>query len=256
MKKIFVFLATLFSLSSNAQVTYVNVTLNNGETIEYKVNAIKEITFFIDDNTSTTDGVHEWVDLGLPSHTKWATSNIGANNPEEYGNYYAWGELRTRSSYTWTTYRFSNDDGTLLRKYNTDLECGHPDNLTELTADDDVAFQEWGEGWTMPTASQIKELIAECEWEWTSINGIMGCIVRSKKNSNSIFLPAAGRKSDTKIKDDTVLGFYWSKSMFSLGENHTWMPKYASALKVYTLGAVHVDYSRCYGISVRAVRTK
>lgn len=153
---------------------------------------------------------HEYVDLGLPSGTLWATSNVGANSPEEDGDYFAWGETSTKSLYDWSTYKYSNGSNTTITKYCTLDEYGTVDNKTQLELIDDAAFMNWGENWCMPTIEQWKELVDECIWIWESKDGKNGYIVESKTNDNSIFLPASGWIRGNTYVDRNDRGCYWS----------------------------------------------
>ena len=141
---------------------------------------------------------HEYVDLGLS--VKWATCNVGAENPEDYGDYYAWGEISSKSTYTWMNYRFrdSGESFMTLRfsKYYPEIEPG-PDGNTTLEPSDDVANHEWGGNWRMPTKQEIEELYNNCDWTWTTQNGISGVKITSKVEGytdRSIFIPAAGAR--------------------------------------------------------------
>ena len=116
---------------------------------------------------------HEYVDLGLPSGLKWATCNVGAIKPEEYGDYFAWGEIKPKQRYDDDNYTYKSNPETL-----------------PLSAD--AANVNWGGKWRMPTKAEQDELRNYCTWEWTTLNGEKGYKVISKKNGNSIFLPAAG----------------------------------------------------------------
>ena len=142
--------------------------------------------------TSGTVNGHEWVDLGLPSGTKWATCNLGASTSSGYGSYYAWGEIATKSSY-------SN-----CKTYGK--------NMPDIAGDSryDAASANWGANWKMPTKAQIDELLDNryCVWEWTKVNGTNGYKVTSKENGSSIFLPAAGYRDNTLLWSQTKV--YWS----------------------------------------------
>lgn len=150
--------------------------------------------------TSTIESKHEYVDLGLS--VKWATCNVGAENPEEYGDYFAWGEIQAKEGYSWETYLY----GLELTKYNK------TDNIKNLEPVDDVAAVNWGETWRMPTKEEQEELITECSWRWGKRNEVYGYTVTSK-NGNSIFLPASGYKNNNKLYQDSVFGLYWSSSL-------------------------------------------
>ncbi len=193
---------------------------------------------------------HEWVDLGLPSGTKWACCNIGANSPTEYGNYYAWGETQPKSVYNWDTYKWGSDWDELT-KYCTDSyygKNGFVDNKTELDLADDAAYVNWGSGWRMPSLTQLQELRNNCTSEWTTRNGVNGRLFTSNINGASLFLPAAGYRWGSEFIDAGTGGYFWSRTLYSSN------PKYACELLFYSC---HVDWSYYYrgnGQSVRAVR--
>ena len=156
--------------------------------------------------------VHEYVDLGLPSGTLWATCNVGASKPEEYGDYYAWGETSTKSKYDWSTYKYCNGFSTTMTKYCTRNSYGMVDNKTTLELSDDVARASWGGSWRMPTYKEISELNSECTWLRTTQNGKNGYKVTGP-NGNSIFLPAAGYRNGEKLYNSGSYGYYWSSSL-------------------------------------------
>ena len=175
-----------------------------------------------DDNNEPDGGItggngtiagHEYVDLGLPSGTLWATCNVGADSPEDYGNYYAWGETETKSTYNWSTYKWCNGDYDKLTKYNTNSDYGPIDNKTVLDLEDDVAHVNWGGGWRMPTYKEIKEL-RKCKWKWTTQNGVSGRKVTGP-NGNSIFLPAAGCYNGGSLDNVGSNGYSWASSLYT-----------------------------------------
>lgn len=141
---------------------------------------------------------HEWVDLGLPSGLKWATCNVGASCPEEYGNYYAWGETSTKSDYDW-------DNCISMDQSWSDI--GGDSNR-------DAARANWGGSWRLPTKAEFQELIDNCDWTWTTRNGHIGYKVTSKKNNQSIFLPAAGCRDGDTLRNDGERGYYWSSTPY------------------------------------------
>ena len=187
----------------------------------------------------------EAVDLGLPSGLKWASMNVGATKPEEYGDYFAWGETQPKEDYSWSTYKWCNGSSNTQTKYNTNSSYGTVDNKTVLDPEDDAAHVNWGGSWRMPTDEEWTELRTNCTWTWTTQNGVKGRLVTGP-NGKSIFLPAAGRK-DTNLNDAGSLGFYWSSSL------NTDYPYYAWRVDFYS-GSVSRNYFyRFNGISVRAV---
>ena len=156
---------------------------------------------------------HE-IDLGIG--TKWACCNVGANSPEEFGDYFAWGETISKKEYSWKTYIWANGDNNRLTKYcnNSDLGFnGFIDDKVILDYKDDAATSNWSDGWQMPSTVQFEKLINSCNWEWTQINGVNGQKVTGP-NGNSLFLPAAGYYYSTSLEDQGSFGGYWS-NMFN-----------------------------------------
>lgn len=191
--------------------------------------------------TGTHNG-HEWVDLGLPSGTLWATCNVGASSPEEYGDYFAWGETKPKSTYDWSTYFDTNDNGMTYQKYNN--ESGK----TELDLSDDAATANWGEGWRMPSEEQQDELREKCSWTWTQKNGVNGYEVKSKTNGCSLFLPAAGGRKGSGLDGAVSYGSYWPRS-FGASNSYYVCNLFFDSSSVSGLASI-----RCCGQSVRPVR--
>ena len=148
------------------------------------------------------------VNLGLS--VMWANCNVGASSPEDYGKYYSWGELEDKESYYWEDYAYWSD-------YDYDEEASE-DEIEYLGRDIsgyssyDVARAKWGEDWRMPTLDEIQELMDECYWYWTTVNGVAGYRVMGP-NGNSIFLPAAGDRSDEIYEDRGWAGYYWCSTL-------------------------------------------
>ena len=195
---------------------------------------------------------HAYVDLGLPSGTLWATCNIGATKPEEYGDYYAWGETSTKNTYNWSTYKYCNSGYDDFTKYCNKSDYGNngfTDDLTELQRGDDPATANWGNGWCTPTKEQWKELLENTTNKWTTQNGVKGRLFTSKKNGKSLFLPAAGRRWDGELYDVGSDGFYWSSSLNTDYPDGAWYFYFRSGS--YSM----YGNDRYGGQSVRAVRS-
>ena len=190
------------------------------------------------------------VDLGLPSGLKWASCNIGATAPEDYGDYYAWGETAPKTDYSWATYKHANGAEDKLTKYCTNATYGNDgftDNKTTLDPEDDAAHVNWGEDWRMPTDAEWWELRAQCTWTWTTQNGVNGYQVSSKTNSNSIFLPAAGYRTVTELNYAGSYDDYWSSSLNTGSPYNVWGNGFKSDL-------VSKNFSRrSNGFSVRPI---
>ena len=201
------------------------------------------------DNATGTANGHDYVDLGLPSGTKWATCNVGATKPEEYGNYYAWGETEPKTSYDWDTYKWCNGSEDTLTKYNTNSDYGTVDNKTVLDLADDAARANWGGAWRMPTDAEWTELRENCTWRWTydyNGTGVAGRIVTSKINGNSIFLPAASY-GYVVSHDSVCCGDSWSSSLDSDSPYGAW------SVFFYSDHVYRMNYYRCDGLPVRPV---
>lgn len=189
---------------------------------------------------SGTISGHDYVDLNLPSGTLWATCNVGADSPKDFGDYFSWGEVSSKSSYELDNYVYGYDsDFWDYKKYNDS------DGARTLSSYDDVAYSKWGSSWRMPTIDQLQELVDECTWSWINYKGKKGYKVKSRTSDNFIFLPAAGyRYSDGGyIKK---MGYYWSI-------NRTESTSNAQILHFYE-GNIEIDYiPRFNGLSVRPV---
>ena len=217
---------------------------------------------------------YDYVDLGLPSGTKWATCNVGASSPEMFGDYYAWGEVTEKGVYTWATYEYGSGEKNLTKYCNESShgKNGFTDGRTTLELLDDAAYVNWGGKWRMPTKTQWDELIGQCYWVLTDSyngSGVAGVIVYKAKDPSDkgryegsslayslsdahIFLPDAGGYSEYGYMDPhTILigqyhGFYWSSSLDTGYPSDAWF--------VLTYGEVaSAGGSRFAGLPVRAV---
>ncbi len=194
---------------------------------------------------------HTYIDLGLPSGTKWATCNVGSTTPEGYGDYFAWGETTTKETYNWSTYRYCNGDYNTLTKYCNNSSCGNngfTDNLTTLEASDDAATANWGSGWRMPTYDEMVELRNICTVTWSTQNGVNGRLFTGP-NGNSIFLPAAGYRFGSELGYAGSYGYYWSGSLYTVYPYNAWYLYFDSG----TYGMEQYGSYRYCGRSVRPV---
>ena len=230
------------------------------------------------------------VDLGLPSGTLWAKRNVGAKYPWNYGNYYAWGETRTKRYYTGNSYTFFNFNGGTgcingsITKYCYNHrgnfgKNGYIDNLIILLPTDDAATINWGTNYQMPTEPDFEELINHCYWVWTNDydgHGVKGFIVYKAKSDSEkgvkvkeddmlssayslydvhIFLPAAGQRVNSNLCFDNEHCEYWTSSLYNKSYNEG--PAYARAFDNYNdINTYIYNCERYCGLSVRPIRRK
>lgn len=199
---------------------------------------------------------HDYVDLGLPNGTLWATCNMGANASEDFGDYFAWGELCPKTEYDWSNYRYANGGIDKLTKYcnNSDFgDNGFSDSLTILQSDDDVASVNWGGGWKMPNKAQWEELKQNTTSTWTTQNGVEGWLFKAS-NGNSLFLPAAGIQYEGSINNsnlnyESTVGCYWSSVLYTDWGSVSW----SWCFLFNKMGGFVVYNDRSSGMSVRPV---
>ena len=237
--------------TANEGYTFTNWT-ENGEvvsvdaTYSFTVNGDRNLVV----NFAVSGGEHAYVDLGLPSGLLWATCNVGAEAPEDYGDYFAWGETQPKDTYNWSTYQYCNGSSSTLTKYCNNSSYGYngfTDNLTTLLPEDDAATANWGSGWRMPTKEEFQELYNNTTVTWTTQNGVNGRLFTAS-NGNSLFLPAAGGRWDDELDLAGYYGFYWSSSLYAGYPDYAWGLGFNS-----DYAYVDVHY-RNYGFSVRPVR--
>ena len=194
---------------------------------EYESFNFSEVCFKVvpSKEEQTLNNCHDYVDLALSSGTLWATCNVGASKPDDYGNYYAWGENEPKLDYSVQNYSYK-------------------EKSTTISITNDVAYKICGKNWRMPNKAEIEELYSECNWEMTTYNNVVGYKVISKKNNNYIFLPAAGFRLGKQLLGRGSLCYYWSSSLFS--EN-----------LAYGIGCANVSgYYRYDGMPIRPVINK
>ena len=191
---------------------------------------------------------HEYVDLGLPSGLKWATCNVGATTPEEYGDYFAWGEIEPKDYYDWSTYKYGMAPYQLTKYCNNSEygKDGFSDDKTVLDLEDDAATVNWGGSWRMPTTEEQQELMNNCIWTWITQNGVNGYKVTGS-NSNSIFLPAAGYMGNSSLTNAGHRGYYWSSSLNIVYQFYAYSVYFNSGYVGW------YDHYRYYGLSIRPV---
>lgn len=192
MKKLLLFLAAMLAGMQTAFAQKMTVNLVGGESVEYDLTTVESVTF--SEKETPIIESHDFVDLGLPSGTLWATCNLGAEVPEQPGDFYAWGETETKETYNWASYAHCNGSSTSFTKYCTDAYYGTVDGKSKIEPADDVATGKWGEGWYIPTQEQFAELVNTdyTTWQRTTQGGVSGLKVTSKANGNSVFLPMGG----------------------------------------------------------------
>lgn len=192
------------------------------------------------------------VDMGLSVY--WAECNLGAETSYDFGDHYAWGETSTKdiSDYTWEKYKYSTgdfwEDNLVLLKYNTIPKLGNVDNKVQLELSDDVAHTKLGGKWRMPTVDEFKELYDNCTWEFSVRNGIQGVEGKSKRNGNTIFLPAANEK-DRGGHSVLTEGYYWSSSLYMYSEDEN-----SSAYADYLYFMIKKDNSLYFNAEAASMR--
>lgn len=257
-------MATAFGLLAQNKML---VNLKNGKTVEYSVSDIESVNWEIREQSGDQQGdqqvnQHEYVDLGLPSGLKWATCNIGATSPEDYVDYFAWGETEPHytaykaeewttwktdmQGYSWSTYKWCNGSYTTQTKYNTNSSYGTVDNKTVLEPVDDAATANWGGSWRMPTQSECQELCDNCTFKLINLNHKAGYKVTGP-NGNWIFFPSAGYYSDYSLWANVQYGDYWSNTLNSNSPNNAYRMYFSPSEMKMSPG------SRYYGYSVRPV---
>jgi len=219
--------------------------------------ALRGLEYFYGDEVSFTTlktggDTHSYVDLGLPSGLLWATCNVGANAPEDNGDYFAWGETQPKDVYNWSTYQYCNGSKNTLTKYCNKSSYGYngyTDNLTVLLPEDDAATANWGNGWRMPTKEEWQELLDNTTSTWTTQNSVNGKLFTAP-NGNSLFLPAVGYRWDDK------LGYFGSNGCYGSSSLYTDDPIYAWGF-FFNAASYFMNYhfNRDNGMSVRAVRS-
>ena len=226
----------------NDYISTINAS-NGGLVIE--ANKIQPMSF-----SSKLKFHTDYIDLwsGGP---KWATYNIGATQPEDYGDYFAWAETEPKTTYSWGTYKYCNGTSNTRTKYCTNSSYGTVDGKTTLDLEDDAAHINWGSNWRMPTWDELNGLMNNCDWTWTTQNDVAGYKVTGRGayySGNSIFLPAAGTVDGSELKYTGGYGYYMSSSLRS--DSYTM----SSGLGIYNGSRYQCNVHGAGGFSVRPVR--
>lgn len=270
--------------------TFMRVVQTDGNVVEYDVESVSLVDFVNKEIPTDTIPViptdtfvsnHPYVDLGLPSGTLWATYNIGATKPEEYGDYFAWGETEPKEVYDWSTYKYVKASGAYdldsITKYNMSSWYGIIDSLSVLLPEDDAATANWGNDWRMPTNDEQMELYENSYMVWTDgYNGttIRGLIFYKAKSTDDkgefvgswqtpssdysvssdahVFFPAAGYRNGSGVGYEGSIGDYWSSSLLEKRDYDARLLYFIYEENVYWDGS----YFRYFGSTVRAVRAK
>ena len=234
--------------------------------VEFKVdnNGSRQIVQLPEQYYTDVENGHRYVDLGLS--VKWATCNIGADSPEMTGGKYAWGEVATKSDYTWQNYRFNNGGegywDVKLSKYNSDSKLGPVDMHEVLEPEDDAAHVNWGGNWRIPTAQEFQELANNCTFIWSTLNGCEGCLIVSNKpgyTDRFIFLPTTRKRTDGVGTSD---GYYWSSTTNLTDRRGSVNPGPCSSYtfliwNMYNLVIwINLENQRSFGLTIRPVCPK
>ena len=222
MKKVILSIISV-AFAANVSAQTVNVHFKNGQKIEFPSSNVDYVDFSIKAPDPTVSA-GQVVDLGLSVY--WASCNLGAEKPEEYGDYYAWGETKPKSSYTKDNYSYYNASTTLYTDIGNDISG------TQY----DAATVNLGSDWRMPTESEMQELADKCSWEWTQINSINGFKVTGT-NGNSIFIPAAGfdrwRQNEYTCYYSSTRNNSTVEDVKYLGTSNTYKPRVSNSFRYY-----------------------
>ena len=241
---------------ANSGYTFTNWT-ENGEVVSteetYSFTVTGNRTLVANFTQNGGSGDHAYVDLGLPSGLLWATCNVGAENPEDYGDYFAWGETQPKDTYNWSTYQYCNGSSNTLTKYCNDSEYGYngfTDNLTTLLPEDDAATANWGNDWRMPTKEEWQELIDNTTVTWATLDDFVDVAIYTASNGNSLILPVAGYSDDMSESNgfisDGSFSVCWSSSLYTDFPDNAWIIDFGDGL---------YEDDRYIGHTVRAVRS-
>lgn len=222
----------------------IKVFKKDGSIVNYNYIEIDSIVAYSFEESPIGPNGREAIDLGLS--VKWANMNIGATSPEEYGDYFAWGETEPKEIFNWSNYKWCLNSDKKITKYCTSSAYGTVDNKTVLDPEDDAAHVNWGGAWRIPTRAEADELCEKCSWSWTKQNGVNGYKVTGL-NGNSIFIPASGLYISDMLSLVSWTGYYWTASL------STGISNDADNLKFHQTASCCDKEGRKNGLSVRPV---
>ena len=250
MKKIFTLALCAMAASAMYAQTYVmKIHHTDGSVQTIKVTEVDKLAFEKvngDDPNPPVIGEERMVDMGLS--VKWAAWNMGATKPSEYGNFYAYGETEPKMGYFKENYKWlynEYEEGQFYEYWEEYYKLGETITATNY----DVAHVKWGDQWRMPTREEWSELINNCRWTWTAIDGVAGCLATSVKNGNAVFFPAAGNMVDADHTHDQLGCFYWTSTE---NDDFEEVRNYRANMDATNHSAEGYDYPEV-GFSVRAV---
>ncbi len=230
--------------TANAQQKVMKIEYTDGTTEMKNVTDVAKISFV---NEGQVDPSDKMVDLGLS--VKWASYNVGATNPWEEGNFYAYGEIEPKAEYTLENYKWYYDwEGEDHDQWEEYLKLG----ATITGTNYDVAHVKWGDQWRMPTRDEWNELINNCDFTWTGMNGMTGALITSRINGNSIFLPAAGNMVDAEHTHDQLGCFYWTSTEYIQSDISQECRNFRANIDATNRSADGYDYPEV-GFSIRPV---
>jgi hypothetical protein len=254
MKKITLFLIAMLAVSTLSMAkSKLYVYQIDGSRTEFLADNVDFIAIGEDSDLPDYDvnaNGHQYVDLGLPSGNLWATCNVGANTPEEAGDYFAWGETEVKDAYHYGTYKWYNLSASKYTKYCIRAEYGEIDNRTIIELLDDAANVNWGGNWRLPSREDMIELQENCTWEFTSIKNVPGYKIKSKVNLNSIFLPAVGYYKGSEKVEDGLYGYYRTSSLSDYQSLAFYLYFNSDAVSRTE------SLARCFGMTIRPVLSK
>lgn len=240
-----IFLSFLFCVCTGLYAQVWVIVKKNGQIEKLTANSVSYVT------AREIDEAHEYVDLGLPSGTLWATMNVGANSPEEFGEFYSFGEVVSnkdgKTLFNWSTYKWCNGRANNLTKYCPVDSLGAVDGKKLLDLQDDAAYVNWGPHWRMPNYHQLQELVNSCAWSESEMNGVPGFEVKGP-NGKTMFLPSSGWYNGKNHDGVGKGGDYWGANVSGSDAKNGWGFWFYNGKYGYA-----IRFPRYFGRAVRPV---